>query len=104
MARQESVSERPNYASKKSCAVKGVGFQRVQIPPGNWSLQPVAIGAAVEVTKPSKPSMERIASGDSASKQAVTKVNAEQASKQQIVDADPAIFRGRPPRWEAGER
>jgi hypothetical protein len=48
--------------------------------------------------------MERIAYGDSASKQAVTKVNAEQASKQQIVDADPAIFRGRPPRWESGER
>jgi hypothetical protein len=63
------------------CAVKGVGFQWVQIPPGNWSLQPVAIGAAVEVTKPSKPSMERIAFGDPASKQAVTRVNAEQASK-----------------------
>ena len=63
------------------CAVKGVGFQRVQIPPGNWSLQPVAIGAAVEVTKPSEPSMERIALGDSASKQGVTRVNAEQASK-----------------------
>ena len=54
------------------CAVKGVGFQWVRIPPGNWSLQPVAIGAAVEVTKPSEPSMERIALGDSASKQAVT--------------------------------
>ena len=54
------------------CAVKGVGFQWVRVPPGNWSLQPVAIGAAVEVTKPSKPSMERIAIGDSASKQAVT--------------------------------
>ena len=61
--------------------MKGVGFQWVQIPPGNWSLQPVAIGAAVEVTKPSKPSMERIALGGPASKQAVTRVNAEQASK-----------------------
>jgi hypothetical protein len=58
----------------------------------------------VEVTKPSKPSMERAALGGSASKQAVTKVNAEQAPKQQIVDADPAIFRVRPPRWESGER
>lgn len=56
-------------------------FQRVKAPPGNLSLQPEVIGAAVEVTKPSKPSMERIASGDSASKQAVTRVNAEQASK-----------------------
>jgi len=56
-------------------------FQRVKAPPGNLSLQPEAIGAAVEVTKPSKPSMERIALGDSASMQAVTKVNAEQAPK-----------------------
>ena len=35
----------------------------------------------MEVTKPSKPSMERVALGDSASRQAVTRVNAEQASK-----------------------
>jgi hypothetical protein len=35
----------------------------------------------VEVTKPSEPSMEGVALGDSASKQAVTRVNAEQASK-----------------------
>ena len=45
------------------------------------SLQPVAIGAAVEVTKPPEPSMQRVASGDFASRQAVTRVNAEQASK-----------------------
>ena len=51
------------------------------IPPGNWSFQPVAIGAVVEVTKRPKPSMERVALGDSASWQAVTRVNAEQASK-----------------------
>ena len=37
---------------------KGVGLQWVQHPPGNWSLQPVAIGAAVEETKPSKPLMQ----------------------------------------------
>ena len=47
-------------------------LQWVQFPPGNWSLQPVAIGAAVEVTKLPKPSMERVALGDSASRQAVT--------------------------------
>jgi len=35
----------------------------------------------VEVTKPPKPSMQRVASGDSASRQAITRVNAEQASK-----------------------
>jgi hypothetical protein len=33
------------------CAVKGVDLQWVQFPPGNWSLQPVAIGAVMEVTK-----------------------------------------------------
>ncbi len=27
------------------CAVQGVNLQWVQVPPGNWSLQPVAIGA-----------------------------------------------------------
>ena len=40
--------------------------------PATGSLQPVAIGAAVEVTILPKPSMERVALGDSASKQAVT--------------------------------
>ena len=39
------------------CAVKGVSFQWVQFPPGKVSLQPVAIGAAVEVTKPPEPSV-----------------------------------------------
>jgi hypothetical protein len=45
------------------------------------SLHPVAIGAVVEATKPLKPSVQRVALGDSASRQAVTKVNAEQAPK-----------------------
>ena len=63
------------------CAVKGVDLQWVQFPPGKRSLQPVAIGAAVEVTILPKPSMQRVALGDSASRQAVTRVNAEQASK-----------------------
>jgi len=39
------------------CAVKGVGFQWVRFPPGNWSLQPVAIGAIEEVTNRLKPSV-----------------------------------------------
>jgi len=49
--------------------------------PGTGSLHPVAIGAVVEVTKPLKPLMKRVAIGDPARMQAVTKVNAEQASK-----------------------
>jgi NAD(P)H-dependent flavin oxidoreductase YrpB (nitropropane dioxygenase family) len=51
----------------------------------------------MEATKSSKPSMERVASGDSASRQAVTCVNAEQASKDQDAGADLAVFQGRPP-------
>jgi hypothetical protein len=45
--------------------------QWLQFPSGNWSLQPVAIGAAVEVTKPSKPSRNICRLGDAASRQAV---------------------------------
>ncbi len=46
------------------------------------SLQPEAIGAAAEVTKPPKPPRQTGRSGGSASRQAVTRVNAEQASKE----------------------
>ena len=49
--------------------------------PATGSLQPVAIGAAVEVTKPSEPSRQMRRFGDAASRQAVTQVNVEQASK-----------------------
>jgi len=58
-----------------------VGFQWVRFPPGNLSLQPVAIGAIEEVTNRLKPSVQRVAIGDLAIVQAVTRVNAEQASK-----------------------
>ena len=40
--------------------------------PATGSLQPVAIGAAVEVTKPSEPSRQMRRFGDAASRQAVT--------------------------------
>ncbi len=58
--------------SKYCVPCKGGDFQWVQVPPGDESLQPVAVGAAEEVTNPSKPLMERIALGDSASMQAET--------------------------------
>ena len=48
----------------------------------------------------SKPSMERVALDNSASRQAVTRVNAEQASKTHDVDADLPAIQGRPPSWE----
>src|SRR5207248_10508010 len=40
--------------------------------PATGSLQPVAIGAAVEATKPSEPSRQMCRFGDAASRQAVT--------------------------------
>src|SRR5712692_10568127 len=64
------------------CAVRRRRSSVGAIPTRHRSLQPVAIGAAVEVTILPKPSMQRVALGDSASRQAVTRVNAEQASKQ----------------------
>ncbi len=64
---------RRRTVGSKHCALcKGGDFQCVQFPPGDESLQSVAVGAAEEVTNPSKPFMERIALGDSASMQAET--------------------------------
>jgi hypothetical protein len=54
------------------CAVKRRRFSGGAIPPRQLSLQPVAIGAAMEVTISPEPLMERVALGDSASRQAVT--------------------------------
>ena len=54
----------------------------MQFPPGKGSLQPVAIGAAAEVTTLSEAfGVEGCLKDDLASMQAVTRVNAEQASK-----------------------
>jgi hypothetical protein len=75
------------------------------IPTRHRSLQPVAIGAAVEVTILPKPSMERVALGDSASRQAVTRVNAEQASKQEMWEPTQQRYgEGRCHRFLPGER
>ncbi len=43
------------------CVVKRCSFSVGAIPTRQRSLQPVAIGAAVEVTKPSKPSRQHAA-------------------------------------------
>ncbi|CAN7493688.1 hypothetical protein LJR034_003281 [Caballeronia sp. LjRoot34] len=60
---------------------KGGAFP-VDESPTRQPLQPEATGAIVEVTKRLKPSVKRVTKyGDSASVQAVTRVNAEQASK-----------------------
>ena len=57
---------------------KAALFQWVRIPPGK-PLQPEATGAVMEETKWLKPSVSVSQIGDSASVQAVTRVNAEQA-------------------------
>ena len=58
----------------------------------------------MEVTKLPKPSVERVALGNSASRQAVTRVNAEQAPKTNDVGADPTKVRGRPMSQPCTER
>ena len=69
-------------SSTLSCAVKRRWFTVGESPTrGTGSLHPVAIGAVVEVTKLLKPPVKRVALGDLASLQAVTRVNAVQAPK-----------------------
>src|SRR5215831_15673948 len=66
----------------------------VRGPPGD-SLQPEAIGAVMEVTKWLKPSISVSRIGDSASVQAATQVNAEQASKRSMCRPTRPPYRGR---------
>ncbi|TDN63046.1 hypothetical protein B0G77_6654 [Paraburkholderia sp. BL10I2N1] len=64
--------------------------------PARQPLQPEATGAIVEVTKRLKPSVKRVTKyGDSASVQAVTRVNAEQASKKDDAQADLTAISGK---------
>jgi hypothetical protein len=59
------------------------------------TLQPEAIGAVMEVTKRPKPSISVSQIGDSASVQAATRVNAEQASKRTMRRSTRQPYRGR---------
>src|SRR6476620_5117957 len=76
------------------CAVERRRFP-VGASPTRQTLQPEAAGAVMEVTKWLKPSecVSRI--GDSASVQAVTRVNVEQASKRTMRRPTRRPFRGR---------
>ena len=58
-------------------------------------LPPEVIGEVMEVTKWLKPSMQRVTKGDLTSVQAVTRVNAEQASKRTMRRPTRSPFRGR---------
>jgi len=68
----------------------------VGVSPTRQQLQPEATGATVEVTKRLKPSVKRATKyGGSASVQAVTQVNAEQASKRTMCGSTRLPYRGR---------
>ena len=77
-----------------ACAVQRRRFP-VGENPTRQSLQPEAIGAVMEVTKWLKPSISVSQIGDSASVQAVTRVNAEQASKRTMRRPTRLPYRGR---------
>src|SRR6202040_4233797 len=76
------------------CAVQRRRFP-VGASPTRQSLQPEAIGAVMEVTKWLKPSISVSQIGDSASVQAVRRVNAGQASKRTMRRPTRQPFRGR---------
>src|SRR5450759_715413 len=76
------------------CAVKRRRFP-VGASPTRQPLQPEAIGAVMEVTKWLKPSISVSRIGDSASVQAATRVNAEQASKRTMCRPTRLPYRGR---------
>ena len=77
-----------------ACAVQRRRFS-VGASPTRQSLQPEAIGAVMEVTKWLKPSISVSRIGDSASVQAATRVNAEQASKRTMCGPTRRPYRGR---------
>ena len=66
------------------------------VRPTRQPLQPEAPGAGMEETKCLKPSVKRVTKyGDSASVQAVTRVNAEQTSKRSMRGPTRQPYRGR---------
>src|SRR5712671_2419798 len=77
-----------------ACAVKRRRFP-VGASPTRQPLQPEATGAAMEETKWLKPSDSVSRIGDSASVQAVTRVNAEQSSKRTMRRSTRQPYRGR---------
>src|ERR1700746_1344354 len=86
-----------------TCAVERRRFP-VGASPTRQPLQPEAIGAVMEATKWLKPSISVSRVGDSASVQAVTRVNAEQSSKRTMRRPTRQPFRGRLIRLGEAER
>jgi hypothetical protein len=78
------LSHESQSVGEKVRREKALDFSGCNSRPGTGSLHPVAIETAAEATKLSELSMQRVALGDSASVQAITRVNAEQAPKKQL--------------------
>jgi hypothetical protein len=89
------------HQSKNRLPMSQMGVRRgrrrfpVGVSPTRQPLQPEATGAVMEVTKWLKPSVSVSRLGDSASVQAVTRVNAVQASKRTMRRPTRQPFRGR---------
>src|SRR5713101_5123911 len=83
----------------KRCRLLACAVERRRFPvgasPTRQPLQPEAIGAVMEVTKWLKPSISVSRIGDSASVQAATRVNVEQASKRTMCGPTRLPYRGR---------
>src|SRR5437879_10940499 len=97
---------RLNVASMRPFRVCAVQRRRFPVGanPTRQPLQPEATGAVMEETKWLKPSVSVSRIGDSASVQAVTRVNAEQASKRTMRRPTRQPFRGRLIRLGEAER
>src|ERR1700729_4641385 len=77
-----------------ACAVQGRRFP-VGASPTRQPLQPKAIGAVLQLTKCRKSAISVSRIGDSASVQAATRVNVEQASKRTMCRPTRLPYRGR---------
>src|SRR5450755_2467941 len=88
------VTKRCRKLPPLACAVQRRRFP-VGASPTRQPLQPEAIGAVMEVTKWLKPSISVSRIGDSASVQAATRVNVEQASKRTMCRPTRLPYRGR---------
>src|SRR6266853_868394 len=92
--RKEKHHPNSNRCPVGVCAVIRRRFP-VGASPTRQALQPEATGAVMEVTKWLKPSDSASRIGDSASVQAATQVNAEQASKRTMCRPTRLPYRGR---------
>ncbi len=76
---------------------KGAEFQRVQTPPGNWVAPAGSNRSGSRGNEAVEAFDVKAAYRRPASRQAVTRVNAEQAPKRKEAGADPPFDWGRPP-------